>query len=205
MVEPVTPVKQDTNNLKGRPQFKSESKVDSSSSQDRKTTTDLSATKGLKPAKKREVACFNCQEKDHRVTDCPKPKKQCSACKWYGRTVENCTRGKDKKMRSEAQAKKALTDDTNRDQGYVECRINDVLFVAFVDSGSDMTMIREATAGKLQLMMRSKKILPIRGYANVLSGEIIGEVTANLVLGEFAATVVLHVVRNNMQEEDIDR
>lgn len=60
---------------------------------------------GSKRNEKHETTCFNCNDKTHRVADCPKPKKQCTLCKWYGHTSESCKRAKDQKPKIEVQSK----------------------------------------------------------------------------------------------------
>ena len=40
--------------------------------------------------RKPESTCFNCKERGHRVTDCPKKKIQCTKCKWYGHEADAC-------------------------------------------------------------------------------------------------------------------
>lgn len=142
---------------------------------------------------KPDSTCFNCKDKGHRATDCPKKKIQCTKCKWYGHEADTCLGQKVKVIHTEKPAKQ---------QGHVECKINEILLIGFIDSGSEISLMREVVAHELQLNIEPKRV-PIFGYGNVSSGTTLGTVEVHLKLGYYEATVTVHVVPDNLQKEEL--
>lgn len=140
---------------------------------------------------KSNFKCFNCGEAGHSVRVCPQEKKQCSKCNKYGHTQENCVA-----------VKIVRTQNSTLEPGYIECKIQDVLFIAFIDSGSECTLIRHKAAQELGMKV-TPNVAWLTGYANAPSGKSKGLTTAKLQLGEYETDVQFYVVADDMQEEDV--
>lgn len=141
----------------------------------------------------KRTTCFNCNGEGHRVRDCPREKVQCSKCHWYGHEAEKCPKVSIKKVNIEGRI---------CESGYTECKVDDVLIVGFLDSGSEVTTIRRDVANELQLKIEPQQT-EITGYGKVHSGYTQGIVEVKLVMGNYDTNAKIYVVSNELQEEDI--
>lgn len=97
---------------------------------------------------KKNVTCYNCFEEGHISINCPKPQRRirCSECLRSGHLKENCTesgQGKDILRINCRETNSELTK---------EIKVNNVKLAAFIDPGSQQSLIGESAANEVGLL-----------------------------------------------------
>lgn len=166
--------------------------------------------KSIKTSNSARIRCYNCSEIGHTVPKCPKPLQKCTKCQRLGHIAENC--------------KKELVPDQNQSgpsNNYKQVQlitaqgetfniyhksviVNGIHRTAFVDFGSQCTIVRESVVDDLNLKSKMKyDHLPvIKGFALGVIKPI-GSVLLDLNIDYVTAEIQAYVVPNRFLSTDI--
>lgn len=162
-------------------------------------------TSGFRPNNRqnnfqREPVCFNCKEKGHPYMKCPKPLIKCLQCHRFGHTVESCklTPPQNNSVVNGSQKTMCISSSNPNSKYLKDVTINGVDSKAFVDFGSEASLIMESFA--LKLGLDSDRVgIPLKGFGNnIICSK--GKVTAELVIDDVSATVSLQVIQDDLLE-----
>lgn len=119
------------------------------------------------------VTCFNCRSKGHPYFRCPKPLIKCLKCQRVGHNNDNCKLEplnlRNEPKQADNQDRKILTISTfnnNSDKFYKNVTVNDKCLIAFIDFGSECSLIRESDAQSLNLNKNLTELPVIKGFGN---------------------------------------
>jgi hypothetical protein len=155
------------------------------------------------------IGCYNCKEKGHSYLYCTKPVIKCTKCNRVGHIADNCHTKLGDRMTSTNTA--ATVPKTMRID-FVEPNIasspsskfmKDVLvqgssYRAFIDFGSDVTLIRESTAKELGISHDQTPTL-MKGFGNDVI-QSLGSTSLDLSVDGVGATVTFRIVNDNLLE-----
>lgn len=125
----------------------------------------------------RIVRCYNCSEIGHTVIKCPKElQKRCTKCNFLGHTADHCRRGNDPGGRAKNVTNSDITPAVNKIQpNEVQepnpniynkvVKVNGINRRAFIDFGSQCTMINKTSCSELNLELVSSKLPILKGFA----------------------------------------
>lgn len=125
-------------------------------------------------------SCFNCQEKGHTFYKCPKPIIKCHKCGRVGHDLDNCTKKpilshdpnhvnpirKTLKICSRVEEVVQPNIEVSNQKFYKTIAVDNTLLQAYVDFGSDCTLIRFSDAKKLGLDEDNANVPIVRGFGN---------------------------------------
>lgn len=156
------------------------------------------------------VTCFNCHGKGHPFQKCPKPITRCQVCQRVGHNSETCrldplsTRVGTNLVRHEERKTMAISTQNNtNDKFFKKTEIDGRSFVAYIDFGSDSSLIRETDAQCLGSQKCFSNLPAIKGFGNstvipicktvvnVKIDEIEAEIELLVVSDEFLSTPLL--------------
>lgn len=119
----------------------------------------------------RGVRCYNCSEVGHTVPKCPKPLQKCIRCQRMGHIAEHCKRElmPDKNL-AEAVANikevQQIHSQGKKSNIYHKIvKVNGTERSAFVDFGSQCTIITRSTVEHLNLLLKSDNLPVMKGFA----------------------------------------
>lgn len=119
--------------------------------------------------KKPDALCFNCNEKGHFWPRCPQDLIRCGKCKMVGHTAAKCDKSADKKptgSNSNKNVMKIQAQEMLRDKYYKNVKVNGQVTKAFVDLGSECTLISDKLQA-IDINNLDTSDLPIlKGFAN---------------------------------------
>lgn len=158
----------------------------------RPTFRSRDVTTSLKPRQSTEVVCFNCGEKGHPCSKCPKPIVKCSYCHLIGHSIVDCPKKNPKPETSkDKNVLRILFESSNENVDEIEpvnapdmfvskgleespsskyrigIQVNDNPIVCQVDLGSEATLIRKSDATNLGLSWSVTDGPLLRGLGNV--------------------------------------
>lgn len=139
--------------------------------------------------------CYNCKERGHPFMKCPKPLLKCLNCQRFGHKTENCTSKSDNgnNHKKEAMPKTMLISASKASSKYIkDVTINGLPFQAFIDFGSDVSLLAQSIVLPLGLTHDSK-LLPLKGFGNEIV-QSYGTVIAELIIDGVKAEVKFYVV-----------
>ncbi|KAG7301251.1 hypothetical protein JYU34_014153 [Plutella xylostella] len=126
----------------------------------------------------RTIRCFNCSELGHASPRCPKERQKCTKCNLLGHVADYCRRDGDSWKRSSNAANKPNDNSSvvNKIQQnevgnaipnkyYKTIKLNGVDKSAFIDFGSQCTMIKESTFRQLNLNLELSQLPILKGFA----------------------------------------
>ena len=161
---------------------------------------------GSKATSASTVGCYNCKEKGHSFLYCPKPIIRCSQCHKVGHNTESCRSNVESKTTNNGNVQKTMCIDSfirdvhskpSPNAKYLkEVRINGATLKAFVDFGSDVTLIKESVIRDLQLK-HNHEPTPMKGFGNGVV-ESLGELTLKIDVEGVEARVACKVVSDNL-------
>lgn len=110
--------------------------------------------------------CFNCGEGGHRFVNCPKILLKCTICNKIGHSEDKCNRG----PLSRNNAQKVLKIDCNdgNDKFNKDLVIDNKTFKAYIDFGSECSLVQSEVAKMLKLPTNTDNLPLIRGFGNQL-------------------------------------
>ncbi|XP_073953524.1 uncharacterized protein [Choristoneura fumiferana] len=153
------------------------------------------------------IGCYNCREKGHSFLYCPKPLVRCTQCNKVGHTAEKCySKTGDKPNKTTVAIGKTMRIDyvdkdvvSNRDSKFIkDVQLNDVSFRAFIDFGSDVTLVRESAARELGVP-HDNVLSFMKGFGNDIV-QSLGGLTVNVSVDGVNATVLCKVVSDHLLE-----
>lgn len=154
----------------------------------------------------RDITCFNCRTRGHGYTKCPNPIIKCDKCHRVGHDTPTCkldplTRRNDgnANLEGERQTLAISTLNAGNDKFYKKVSANGHMFVAYVDFGSECSLIRESEARELDLAKVLSGLPVIRGFGNSCVTPLYKSF-ATLQLDEVEAAVELLVVNDEFMQ-----
>ncbi|XP_045490759.1 uncharacterized protein LOC123690728, partial [Pieris rapae] len=149
------------------------------------------------------LTCFNCRSKGHPYLRCPKPLTKCVKCHRVGHNSDNCKLEplilRNEPKQTDNQDRKILTISTlnnNSDKFYKTVKVNDKSLTAFIDFGSECSLIRESDAQSLNLTKNSTELPVIKGFGNSKVFPVY-RTNVDLKLDEVEVNVEVLVVSNH--------
>jgi hypothetical protein len=150
------------------------------------------------------IFCYNCKEKGHIYTRCSKPLLKCSYCQKIGHKSEMCRQKSDAgSTKAETVTKTMRIAEPDRpnpcDKFMKKVTVNGVTLEAFVDLGSEVTLIRESDFLNLRL---SHDHLPsmMKGFGNSIV-QSLGSAQLDLSVDGVTANVTSRVVSDCFLEK----
>lgn len=154
--------------------------------------------------------CYNCLEKGHTFHKCPKPLIKCVKCGRVGHNDNNCvkkalfghiksnqtTERQTLKINTRVSTisnnnAKVVENDNNKYHKNVV--LNDVTMKAFIDFGSDCSLIKLSCANDLKLKEDYSKLPIIRGFGNS-SIKPLFSILVNIKVDEVESEIVIYAV-----------
>lgn len=142
--------------------------------------------------------CYNCKERGHLYIKCTKPLLKCDHCHKIGHKIDNC------RAKQEGQSIKpttvhktmCITSSHPNDKFTKQVLVNGKFLDAFIDFGSEVTLIRETAAIDLGVVHNG---IPsaMKGFGNGLV-QSLGSATLTLSIDGVAATVSCKVVNDQL-------
>lgn len=169
----------------------------------------------------RPIQCYNCLEMGHTSRTCPKPTKRCDKCSRLGHDRQKCElvnsfRGKistnmkeDREIVSETPQKvlKILPVDqptaVKPDGKYLKSiTLNNTKCTAYIDFGSQCTLVRKSTAEASHLSLVKSGLPIIKGFA---FGSVIplGKVSVTIAVDEVETNIEAYVVEDHLLDTDV--
>lgn len=150
--------------------------------------------------------CFNCREKGHTYQQCPKPLVKCSQCQRVGHTIQQClnkslrcthcqrTGHLAEQCRAQESVNKTMSISTSSPSSKFlkDVIVNDVVVPAFIDFGSEVTILKESMVSRLGLEHDSV-VSTMRGFGNELV-QSLGSVAVDIVIDGVCAHVSCRIV-----------
>lgn len=145
-----------------------------------------------------DLVCYNCKEKGHISTKCPKPIRKCNNCNRIGHSTTEC-RQRGNSNNNNIEKRILFTETTKSDSKYHKTvLINNIISAdAFVDFGSDCTLIRKDFAENNSLVINKDNLPNIRGFGNSVYIPV-GKTKLTIRIGDVCADVEAYVVENSL-------
>lgn len=159
--------------------------------------------------------CFNCSEAGHTARRCPKPLKRCVKCQRLGHESQNCrsnpfnpqgnaaSNNNNENKSDNTQNVLQITSTEQLNSKYFKSvTLDNVPCSAYIDFGSQCTLVQEKVADSLRLVIDRTGLPEIKGFA---FGRItpIGRVTVTIVVDTVEADVEAYVVPNNLLKTEV--
>lgn len=138
------------------------------------------------------VYCFNCNERGHPYLRCTKPLIKCSKCNKIGHTIDKCNSKLDTIPEVQPRKTMCITQNSQGSKYTKKVRVNDVEVDAFIDFGSEVTLVQRSLVCHLGLFPDNYPSI-LKGFGNntVQSlGSLLLDVTVDGVLAKVSCRVV---------------
>lgn len=142
---------------------------------------------GVENIVKTSHICFNCHERGHIAPNCPKPKLKCTACDKFGHKTENC------RTKTQNKTTMAINSESSNSKYFRIIKVNDKELQAFVDLGSEVSIIRNSDLYTLGLTLEPTQIKTLKVFGNSVIptlGQVSLMISVDEVEGEVSAVVV---------------
>ncbi|XP_073948993.1 uncharacterized protein [Choristoneura fumiferana] len=159
--------------------------------------------------------CYNCSEPEHTAPKCRKEPQKCTKCTRIGHMAAYCRRDTNADTRSGTSVENTRTNETpvskvqriiaRKESGDIYnkiVKINDHNKTAFVDFGSQCTIIKWSVAQELHLQLDDKDLPLIKGFA-FGSLQPMGKVSIDLALDFIKAKIDAYVVPDKFLSSDL--
>lgn len=149
------------------------------------------------------MLCFNCKEKGHPFTRCPKPLLKCTHCDKIGHKAEVCrSKQGSGSTKAEIVPKTLRITSSNPCNKFIkEVNVDGVPFEAFVDLGSEVTLIRHSVFESLGVSHDAKPTT-MRGFGNNVVHSA-GSAILNISIDGVNASVPCRIVDNHLLEKPL--
>lgn len=145
--------------------------------------------------------CYNCKEKGHPYLKCPKPILKCNTCHKIGHKTESCqSKSENSTTKLNNVPKTMCISNSNPSAKYIKrVLVNGVFLEAFVDLGSEVSLIRETSFGKLGVEHDGIPSM-MKGFGNGIV-QSLGSVSLKLSIDDVDAVVVCKIVDDCLLEK----
>ncbi|PZC75624.1 hypothetical protein B5X24_HaOG205900 [Helicoverpa armigera] len=148
------------------------------------------------------IRCYNCKEIGHPYQKCTKPLVRCNKCNRVGQCVESCSETGTTNKPNTIVSKTMLISNANPNDKFIkEVSVNGVSLQAFVDLGSEVTLIRHTEFSKLGLE-HDNSPSKMKGFGNNVV-QSVGSVKLNLNIDGVNATVPCRIVEDSLLEKPL--
>lgn len=149
------------------------------------------------------IFCFNCKERGHTLVQCPKPLAKCTKCNKIGHNSEICRTGPNDTKgppKTESNDKKgpfqtmSISSACPNSKFVKQIKVNDLIVDAFIDFGSEVTLVRKSLILSLGLIHDEKPMM-MKGFGNNVVHSL-GTLPLNIVVDGVDARVACRVVED---------
>lgn len=154
----------------------------------------------------RSIVCFNCRAKGHSFTKCPKPLTKCQKCHRVGHDTSDCklspltSRGEVQPANNvERKTLRISSANNTNDKFFRKASLNGSEYVAYVDFGSECSLMRQTEAQRLKLTKCFDVLPVIKGFGNS-SVVPLYKAFASVKLDEVEARIEVLVVNDEFLE-----
>lgn len=185
--------------------------VDLPPSNNRNTSTTRNYSTNVRS--RNVVRCYNCSEWGHTVQSCTKPIKKCDKCSRLGHIASECRSNSKPPMQNpqinerrpdNVEQRKVLqiTEDQQNSKYFKTAKLNDNKVTAYIDFGSQCTLIRSRVATESHLALDKLGLPVIKGFAQ---GSVVplGRVVATIEVDAVKADINAYVVNDDLLFTDI--
>lgn len=179
------------------------------------------ASDNIEPSKP-GVICFNCGEAGHIRSRCTKPMKKCNICRRVGHVAKDCRSNRSQNFTNptdisngsnnllqitappnEKTVLRIASNGSDSDKYFKNIKVGGFEKQAFVDLGSNCTLLKESLAKEIYGNYQSDKEIPnLRGFGNV-SVKPLGSVKGTVIVDDVCAEVDLIIVSDHYMPCDI--
>ncbi|CAH2109089.1 unnamed protein product [Euphydryas editha] len=147
--------------------------------------------------------CYNCKEKGHPFSRCPKPLVKCSSCDKVGHKAELCRSKQETASRRADGVPKTMRISSSKPNNKFTKKVivEDMPYQAYIDLDSEVTLIAQSSLAKLGLSHDQISSTMI-GFGNNLVSSL-GSVKLNISIDGVEATVCCRVVEDQFLEKDL--
>lgn len=163
----------------------------------------------------KSTRCYNCSEFGHTVQTCPKPILRCDKCSRLGHEARQCrqtntikqqqqesnnTNGEDRS--DNKRVLKISKDETQNGKYFKHIKLNNTPRYAYVDFGSQCTLIRSEISNELDLVLDKVGLPVIKGFG---LGSVVplGRVIVTIEIDAVKADVDAYVVTDDLLNTDV--
>lgn len=157
--------------------------------------------------------CYNCAEPGHTAPKCKKDPQKCYNCKRIGHIAEYCRRNKttehdkpyinrDKDSDHTNKVQRITTEDQTGDIYNKVIKVNSYKKTAFIDFGSQCTLIKKSVANAINLSLDRSDLPLIKGFA-FGSLQPISRVIINVSFDFVSADIEAYVVPDEFLSTDL--
>lgn len=148
------------------------------------------------------IVCFNCHSRGHPYFKCTKPIVKCRRCNRVGHDIDSCRlapytpiNSNTNRIENESDKKTMKIDSysTKNDKFYKTIRVNKKPFDAYIDFGSECTLMCETDADSLQLVKNFDGVPVVKGFGQS-SVVPLYKITVNINVDEIEADIEVLVV-----------
>lgn len=143
----------------------------------------------------RPIRCINCKKEGHLASQCNQPIVKCGRCLRIGHETENCY---SKLIPTEKAVNRVSSDTRTSDKYYKTVLVNNVPISAFIDLGSDCSMIKFSELSKLgDFELQTDSPSTLRGFGNSIVNSF-GKVNVRIEVDGVQADTELIIVPDNV-------
>lgn len=147
--------------------------------------------------KRKVIRCANCKADGHIVSQCSIPIRKCTKCFRIGHETEKCYFNAPS---SEKSVNRVSFDSVPGKKFQKQALVNNVPIEAFVDLGSDCSMLKESYLTKLGIKEIDVRNLPVlKGFGNSIV-QVLGRITAYVEIDGVGAYTELLLVPDNVMQ-----
>lgn len=145
--------------------------------------------------------CYNCKEKGHPFSKCPKPLTKCSHCNKVGHKLETCRIKSDTvPAKTDLLAITMRISSSDPSNKFIkQVTVNGVPLEAFVDLGSEVTLIRQSHFASLGIS-HDNAPTTMKGFGNSQVHSV-GSAKLTLIIDGVAASVSCRIVDDHFLEK----
>lgn len=163
---------------------------------------------------RRTLKCFNCSELGHTAIKCEKPLKKCNKCFRVGHEEAYCNRNErhnylnnrtDNKTPSTSQKIQKITEsNVNTVDKYVkEITINNTPYSAFIDFGSECSVIKSSVAQNMNLTVSRENLPALKGFGSGNNTLPMGSCEASVQIDGVTADIKMYIVNDELLKTDL--